>query len=98
MQPFCITSPQVYEALMTMRTRQVVNLTIFVDVNQFQSDNLCCEIKVLPILPLLFTAFGFTVHEIDGQDACAIAAAWTACTGKLSGIYLFSFMVTLEIN
>ncbi len=77
---------QIYEALMTMRTRATRNLTIVVDANKFQSDNLCSDIKLLPDIPLLFQAFGFTPIEINGNDAAAVADAWQRCDGRLAAI------------
>jgi transketolase len=77
---------QVYEALMTMRTRSITNLTVIVDANAFQSDNLCSVIKLLPDLPLMFSAFGFSPIEIDGNDCCAVCDAWSRCEGTLGVI------------
>jgi hypothetical protein len=77
---------QVYEALMTMRTRNISNLTVIVDVNKFQSDNLCDEIKILPHLPQLFTSFGFSPIEINGNDTAAVIDAWGRSCGCLSAI------------
>jgi transketolase len=77
---------QIYEALMTMRTRRICNLTVFIDVNKYQSDNLCCDIKLLPDLPQLFASFGFTAIEINGNDTAAVVDAWQRAEGRLSAI------------
>ena len=77
---------QVYEALMTMRTRKISNLTVIIDCNKFQSDNLCDEVKLLPDLPQLFASFGFSVIEINGNNACEVADAWGRSKGQLSVI------------
>jgi transketolase len=77
---------QVYEALMTMRTRNICNLTVIVDVNKFQSDNLTHEIKLLPDFPQLFASFGFSVIEINGNDTSLVADAWCRSAGQLSVI------------
>jgi hypothetical protein len=77
---------QVYEALMTMRTRSITNLTVIIDVNKFQSDNLCDEIKLLPNLPQLFASFGFSAIEINGNDSAAVVDAWIRCSGILGVI------------
>ncbi len=75
-----------YEALMTMRTRNIHNLTVFIDVNEFQSDNLCSDIKLLPQLAQLFSSFGFTPITIDGNDCAAVADAWLRAGGQLTAI------------
>ncbi len=75
-----------YEALMTMRTRSISNLTVIVDCNKFQSDNMCSDIKLLPDLPLMFSSFGFSPIEINGNDCSAIVDAWRRSEGSLSAI------------
>jgi hypothetical protein len=95
---------QVYEALMTMRTRNISNLTVIVDINKFQSDNLCDEIKLLPNLHQLFTSFGFTPFEINGNDTAAVIDAWHRCKGILAVILAHTTkpagtrLMTTEVN
>eukprot|EP00051_Salpingoeca_urceolata_P028549 m.487419 g.487419 ORF g.487419 m.487419 type:complete len:659 (+) comp25011_c0_seq1:89-2065(+) len=74
---------QVFEALQTIYTRKATNITIIVDLNKFQSDNLISDIKPIANLELVFRGFGFEVERVDGHDADALASALRKLEGKL---------------
>ena len=56
------------------------NLTVIIDNNGLQIDGRNDEVMSLGDLPAKLRAFGFDLHEIDGHDLDAIAAALDAPT------------------
>lgn len=58
---------QCYEAFMTLKHHKLTNVTTFVDLNGFQSDNKCAEIMAIYDLEAVLTGFGFAVVKIDGR-------------------------------
>lgn len=51
---------QVYEALMTIASRKLRELILFVDVNLYQSEHRTSEVKPIADLPTVLKGFGFT--------------------------------------
>ena len=58
------------------------NLTVIIDNNGLQIDGRNDEVMSLGDLPAKLRAFGFDLHEIDGHDLDAIAAALDAPTAS----------------
>jgi transketolase len=69
---------QIWEAAMFAAKYRLNNLIAFTDRNRLQTDG--DTEHVMPLEPLLakWEAFGWSVHEIDGHDFGAIAAAVAA--------------------
>ena len=67
---------QNYEALMTIRHHNISNITIVVDRNGFQSDNLTSEIMNIHNLERVLEGFGFSVlHVPNGHDINSLCDA-----------------------
>ncbi len=69
---------QIWEAAMTAGFRKLANLCAFLDANDLQIDGRVSAIKDLRPLRDKWQSFGWRVHEIDGHDFAAIAAALAA--------------------
>ena len=73
---------QVWEASMAAAHYGLDNLTVIIDNNGLQIDGRNDEVMSLGDLPAKLRAFGFDLHEIDGHDLDAIAAALDAPTAS----------------
>ena len=73
---------QIWEAFMSAAHYKLDNLTIIIDNNGLQIDGTNDEVMSLGDLPAKLRAFGFDLHEIDGHDLDAIAAALDAPTAS----------------
>ena len=71
---------QIWEAFMSAAHYKLDNLTVIIDNNGLQIDGRNDEVMSLGDLPAKLRAFGFDLHEIDGHDLDAIAAALDAPT------------------
>ena len=69
---------QIWEAFMSAAHYKLDNLTVIIDNNGLQIDGRNDEVMSLGDLPAKLRAFGFDLHEIDGHDLDAIAAALDA--------------------
>lgn len=65
----------VWEAALSAAHRNLTNLTLIVDYNKMQSYGPIHDVWGLEPLADKFTAFGFSVSEIDGHDVSALASA-----------------------
>ena len=72
---------QIWEAFMSAAHYKLDNLTVIIDNNGLQIDGPNDEVMSLGDLPAKLRAFGFDLHEIDGHDLDAIAAALGAPPG-----------------
>ena len=77
-----IEEGQVWEAMMFAHHYKLDNLTVIIDNNGLQIDGRNDEVMSLGDLPAKLRAFGFDLHEIDGHDLDAIAAALDAPTAS----------------
>eukprot|EP00943_MAST-04B_sp_MAST-4B-sp1_P007487 g7487.t1 len=59
---------QNYEALMTIKKYFLSNIIPIIDLNDFQSDNLCDEIMPIHNLEMVIRGFGFHVLHVDGHN------------------------------
>ena len=73
---------QIWEAFMSAAHYKLDNLTVIIDNNGLQIDGRNDEVMSLGDLPAKLRAFGFDLHEIDGHDLDAIAAALDAPTAS----------------
>ena len=73
---------EVWEAMMFAHHYKLDNLTVIIDNNGLQIDGRNDEVMSLGDLPAKLRAFGFDLHEIDGHDLDAIAAALDAPTAS----------------
>ena len=71
---------QVWEGAMFAAGQKLDNLTLFVDANGKQLDGTTDEVLELGDIGAKFSAFGWHVQTIDGQEAAAIQAAVTAAS------------------
>ena len=71
---------QIWEAFMSAAHYKLDNLTVIIDNNGLQIDGRNDEVMSLGDLPAKLRAFGFDLHEIDGHNLDAIAAALDAPT------------------
>ncbi|MDB0018686.1 transketolase [bacterium] len=65
----------VWEAALSAAHRNLTNLTLIVDYNKMQSYGPIHDVWSLEPLADKFTAFGFSVTEVDGHDVGALAGA-----------------------
>ena len=72
----------IWEAYMAAAHYKLDNLTVIIDNNGLQIDGRNDEVMSLGDLPAKLRAFGFDLHEIDGHDLDAIAAALDAPTAS----------------
>src|SRR3990167_1208449 len=80
---------QIFESLQTIYTYKLTNITIIIDINNFQTDNLVTDIKQIHDYKLLFESFGYEVFEVlDGHNCNDIKAAWEQTKNKLAVILL----------
>ena len=77
-----IEEGQIWEAFMSAAHYKLDNLTVIIDNNGLQIDGRNDEVMSLGDLPAKLRAFGFDLHEIDGHDLDAIAAALDAPTAS----------------
>jgi len=68
----------VWEAALMAAAQQANSLTVFVDYNKWQATGRSNEVLGLAPLAAKWSAFGWSVHEIDGHDFSAIDAAVSA--------------------
>ena len=73
---------QIWKAFMSAAHYKLDNLTVIIDNNGLQIDGRNDEVMSLGDLPAKLRAFGFDLHEIDGHDLDAIAAALDAPTAS----------------
>lgn len=71
-----IQEGQVWEAAMFAAAKKLDNLTVLVDNNNLQIDGTVEEVNSPYPIPEKFTAFGFHVIEIDGNDLEQLEAAF----------------------
>lgn len=72
---------QNFEALQTTAQQRVTNLTVIVDHNKVQSDELIGQIVDLGVLMDKFAAFGWHVVRCDGHDLRQLEKALAECRG-----------------
>ena len=77
-----IQEGQIWEAFMSAAHYKLDNLTVIIDNNGLQIDGRNDEVMSLGDLPAKLRAFGFDLHEIDGHNLDAIAAALDAPTAS----------------
>lgn len=65
----------VWEAALMAAAQKVGSLTVFIDYNKWQATGRSNEVLGLAPLAAKWTAFGWSVHEIDGHDFAAIESA-----------------------
>jgi transketolase len=66
---------QTWEALAAIRHHALDNMAIIVDVNAHQCDGRMSDVLEIAPLAERVRAFGAAVHDIDGHDLDAMAAA-----------------------
>ncbi|NLS94738.1 MAG: transketolase [Planctomycetaceae bacterium] len=66
---------QTWEAFANLSYRRIDNLGVYVDVNAQQCDGLMTSVMNIEPLAARLTAFGVNVHEVDGHQPEALAAA-----------------------
>ena len=71
---------QIYEALMTLATKKICNVTAIIDRNGFQSTLRIDAVKPIKNLSAVIEGFGLDCVNIDGHDASAVLAAWQSAS------------------
>jgi transketolase len=66
---------QTWEAFANLSYHRIDNLGVYVDVNAQQCDGLMISVMNVEPLAARLEAFGVNVHEVDGHDPQALAAA-----------------------
>lgn len=67
-----------WEAVLFAAHQHLDNLTVLVDVNRTQADGDLGSILEVEPLAEKYAAFGWQVHEVDGNDSAAVHSALTA--------------------
>ncbi len=70
-----IQEGSIWEALMLARHRELARLIPIVDNNQISSIRATSDVIDMRPLRKRFEGFGFVVHQVDGHDVVALAAA-----------------------
>jgi len=66
---------QTWEAFAALAHHRVGNLGVYIDANAQQCDGAMSEVMTIEPLAARLSAFGAEVHEVDGHDSDALAAA-----------------------
>ena len=66
---------QTWEAFAALAHHRVGNLGVYIDANAQQCDGAMCDVMTIEPLAARLRAFGAEVHEVDGHDSDALAAA-----------------------
>ncbi len=66
---------QTWEAFAALAHHRIGNLGVYIDANAQQCDGAMSEVMTIEPLAARLAAFGAEVHEVDGHDSDALAAA-----------------------
>jgi transketolase len=70
---------QTWEAFAALAHHRIGNLGVYIDANAQQCDGAMSDVMTIEPLAARLAAFGAEVHEVDGHDSDALAAAAQGC-------------------